>query len=466
MVNLSLKEKNLQLFNAPKITTITLSNFRKKVNPDLLGTLKDAFEETNSLNKMMSVNIPEAYAGLQLHADSIKLLAGQDFTSYIFAVKSKYKYSTSFQNLTIVEKNGKYSSFITTYTPTKKWIRANKTKSTGKFEGKITFTPINLDGTTPLPNNHTQNSIRGSYLSSTAPLSDKIASMPVDCSLYPIYYDVPYKCSSGMHWPWEDGCALFGSDAAGYGTAFTYVTVCDGSPGGGPTSPTNPPDYEPCPSEPDPINFNGVFGERFASIPAPNPCDLENDEFDEWDIRNKVEDPCLKGMVNDILLGSVENDISLLVKSVYGQNGNVNLEIFDSANLSNMDDATTSITLPPSLDAKITLNKTVLSNASKEYIAATILHEALHAYTRSYDFGSSHQNHELLASKYVSTMTDILVATFGIDRNTALSLSWVGLASTSTFSNPPASIQVPANHATIAFNHRNNALTNVGTGCN
>lgn len=60
-------------------------------------------------------------------------------------------------------------------------------------------------------------------------------------------------------------------------------------------------------------------------------------------------------------------------------------------------------------------------------------------------------------------MTDILVATFGIDRNTALSLSWVGLASTSTFSNPLASIQVPANHATIASNHRNNLQ---GTGCN
>lgn len=60
VVNSSLKEKNIELYNTPKITKISLNNFRKKVNPDLLGTLKDAFIETKSMEKLMSVNINEA----------------------------------------------------------------------------------------------------------------------------------------------------------------------------------------------------------------------------------------------------------------------------------------------------------------------------------------------------------------------------------------------------------------------
>lgn len=467
VVNSSLKEKNIELYNTPKITKISLNNFRKKVNPDLLGTLKDAFIETKSMEKLMSVNINEAYTGLELHTDSIKVLTGQDFTSYIFAVKSKYKYSTTFQNLTIVEKDGKLSSFITTYTPTKKWIRASKTKNTGKFEGKITFTPINLDGTTPLPNSYTQNSAIGKYLTSTSPLLDKVASMPVDCSVYPVYYDVPYKCSSGMHWPWEDGCTLFGPEAAGYGTAFSYVTVCDGSPGGGgPTSPTTPPDYEPCPSEPDPINFNGAFRERFASIPAP--CDLNDDDFDEWDIRNKVEDPCLKGMVNDILLGEIDNDISLMIKSVFGQDASVNLEIRDVENLNHSRDATITSNYENSTltNALIKLNKDVLPNSSKEYITSVILHEALHAYLHV-NIGDSTINHEIMAAKYVTTMANILTTMYtNLSLNDALSLSWGGLKDTSSFPYPPSSANVPSNHAILNTNHRYNSIYKVGQSCN
>ena len=57
------------------------------------------------------------------------------------------------------------------------------------------------------------------------------------------------------------------------------------------------------------------------------------------------------------------------------------------------------------LDLIITLNNAALSEASEEFITATVLHEALHAYFRT---SQSVLDHETMVSQYIPWFTDIL----------------------------------------------------------
>lgn len=170
-------------------------------------------------------------------------------------------------------------------------------------------------------------------------------------------------------------------------------------------------------------------------------------------------------MVNDILLGEIENKVSILIDSIYGNNASVNLKFYDVTDLANTRDAETineySVTDDTHLGATINLNKNILPNASKEFIAATILHEALHAYIGVNYYAI---DHEEMAKSYVNTMADILQGMFSsLSRVHALSLSWGGLEGTSYFTNPPTGLTIPTNQATINGNYRNKTL---GHGCN
>ncbi|MDR6943005.1 hypothetical protein [Mucilaginibacter pocheonensis] len=78
------------------------------------------------------------------------------------------------------------------------------------------------------------------------------------------------------------------------------------------------------------------------------------------------------------------------------------------------------------MDLSITLNKTGLSNASQEYITATIIHEALHAYLRtSQTIVNQHMD---MARNYITVMADQLVKLYpNLTANDAQNLAWGGL---------------------------------------
>ena len=78
------------------------------------------------------------------------------------------------------------------------------------------------------------------------------------------------------------------------------------------------------------------------------------------------------------------------------------------------------------IDVVVTLSKTELANASREYVAATLLHEVMHAYFRRIN-GSVGQDHEKMAKDYITLMAKALVSGFGITPEDATALAWGGL---------------------------------------
>ncbi|WP_162429145.1 hypothetical protein [Mucilaginibacter sp. 14171R-50] len=249
----------------------------------------------------------------------------------------------------------------------------------------------------------------------------------------------------------------------------TYLyTTCEGgyeepnNPGTS-GSPAPPPPPDPCapppppvtppPSVPDPptvppaplampghIAINNVPGGGF-----PPPTD-EDDPCppNDYDIINKVKDPCLKAMVDATIQKDINFYINESMKSIFNQNTDFNIDFADAGPsnfISPTDDGKTdvthagfgNVTLPDgskklvlnTMDLTITLNSN-LGNSSKEYITASIMHEAFHAYlTYSQTIVNQHLD---MARNYINSMATQLQAMYpNLSPVDAKALAWGGL---------------------------------------
>ena len=158
-------------------------------------------------------------------------------------------------------------------------------------------------------------------------------------------------------------------------------------------------------------------------------------------IINIVKDPCLRKMVDASINNDVQYRINESMNSIFDQNTNFNITFKDdvSSSFPEPDDSgitnvtnSTTTTLPngrlytSTMDIEITLNSTELANASKEYITATIMHEALHAYlTYSHTLLNQHLD---MATNYLSSMQSQLLSMYpNLSEANAHLLVWGGL---------------------------------------
>lgn len=165
---------------------------------------------------------------------------------------------------------------------------------------------------------------------------------------------------------------------------------------------------------------------------------------DPNDITNNVKDPCLKLMVQLAIDRGINFSAEETLKSIFGENSNINL-FFGEKNYANSGtDGGTLINRVlknangtiARLDITISLNTPILQNASQEYITATILHEALHAY---FDFknGQSDETgqHVTMSSQpYITQFSAKMQQIYpNMSNEDALALAWGGLEGTPAY---------------------------------
>lgn len=130
---------------------------------------------------------------------------------------------------------------------------------------------------------------------------------------------------------------------------------------------------------------------------------------------------------------------------------------------------TPSISDPHGLKVNTSFNTTQLGDASKEYIAATILHEAVHGwidFTFPLFTTSNTQHHELMASaNRFNMMKDALKEMFpNLSEQEATDLTWGGLYNTILFNNLPTIEKARIVQENENFKHRS-GLNGKGTPC-
>lgn len=159
------------------------------------------------------------------------------------------------------------------------------------------------------------------------------------------------------------------------------------------------------------------------------------------DIKNLITNACLKKMVNDILSKNLEFEAGVTLQSVFGINTKFNLFFTESTSLPN---STGGVAIGQrvsingnveKLDVEIQLNVSTLQNASQEYIAMVIIHEAVHAHLYKkgiigdpWPFGDhANAHHEIMWVNYVNFISNYLVENFGRSLKDANSLAMEGL---------------------------------------
>lgn len=192
----------------------------------------------------------------------------------------------------------------------------------------------------------------------------------------------------------------------------------------------------------------------------------EGPEFDEnsggdneTEVKNKVKNVCLYNMVQNVLNSkNIENKIALMIDSVFGGSTAPSLIIEDKILPDTIDGAAFSTPAGSLIQLNVDLK-----DSSQEYIAATIMHEALHVYMGHCGIILD-VAHEAMAKDYVDVMANILKQIYShIDISDAKKLAWGGLQGTSIYKNPPPTLVIPPDVNTVNLNYRNNS---VGMGCN
>lgn len=204
------------------------------------------------------------------------------------------------------------------------------------FDGKIVNTIIDKDLGIVTSSSRKPISIKDTYLSSLLP-GKTVSNTQEQCFTTTFYYEVPYKCGSGNHWPGDPNCTLSGGGAAGVTTITSEATFCypmGGGGGGSETTPSLPGDYDPCDEPSGDPSAPGVPQTTFCDeLPKPTEDEvLEAIEENPFALISNVPCDLLKNwlstakfipdqsILNELTtLANAAGNQSLLLKKVYIQ---------------------------------------------------------------------------------------------------------------------------------------------------
>lgn len=157
------------------------------------------------------------------------------------------------------------------------------------------------------------------------------------------------------------------------------------------------------------------------------------------EITTKITDPCISSVMDDILSNDKQSEMMTYIKRQFGLNEKYNLNITDVENLKNSKGTFVAGLARPNRDNGILtvyISINYGKNSSKEFYAATILHEMIHGYIESQNIAQNgKEKEEVIAnSKYVGWMSAALISLFpNLSLSDANALALGGLEETSYF---------------------------------
>jgi hypothetical protein len=215
------------------------------------------------------------------------------------------------------------------------------------------------------------------------------------------------------------------------------------------------------PDYPEDPEFPG--GPGSGGDPVEEPADI---------IYEDVEDPCIRQQIEKAINSNFKTKFSSILESIFEKEIQINLIITDKEPLSSDQDGTAVIEgiTQTKMDIKISLNKEILRNSTKEYIFGTINHELAHvilfeALRNSYP--QEEVEHQFIHLRYFNFLENSLLFNFPNLSTTdkeghAKALVWGGLQGTNAWKN--------LGNDTVSIKHINHLYRNsnngVGTTCN
>ncbi|MET3878086.1 hypothetical protein [Chitinophaga sp. OAE865] len=147
------------------------------------------------------------------------------------------------------------------------------------------------------------------------------------------------------------------------------------------------------------------------------------------DISNKLKTPCFSNVFSEVQSKTLQNTISKMLNRLFGSTEFLNLEIGEGVLKQGVEgDTGGSINSGGYKIVQVTLNTNELKNASKEYIAITILHEVVHGFFKAENKNPLIDDHNEMGSFYIQYMAEALKELYPtISHDDAIALSWGGI---------------------------------------
>jgi len=225
-------------------------------------------------------------------------------------------------------------------------------------------------------------------------------------------------------------------------------------------SDVNPCEYSGCGSSENPGDYIDP-----NSFVEPNNNDDNDGVAEIKDITDNVDDPCLKGTLDHVNSSSLGNGITDILYNTFSGTKDFNISFHDNALNNNMKDGKTHSVVWPSgrMDFDITLNTETLPEASKEFTAATIYHEIIHAYLTTNGIIGDLQ-HNTMANKYTLKLANSLLSAYpNLDTLDAKALAWAGLEGTPAYDS--IMTNHPSEYSDLQLRNSQHRVNSKGTPC-
>lgn len=294
-----------------KIESITYTQFLNLIDLKKTGTLKEALSIAPSKGiQQRTMSLEGGTPQFEIDMGNVKKLVVDGRTSYVISLKPRTRRAIQFQNITIQVGGDETTAFLTTYVPTKEWIKEwrNGAHIDTLFRGQIYANKISLTDLPKIDGVNSSLSQNGKTMSRNESVGSgtmlvnghRISLVEVKCTEYDVYEVVKMPCKFGHYsradcnfqkkygswepqegdWPPYDGYRYVGK-----AENCTITNLPDpsggggGGNGGGSTTPNPPGDYDPCNGGPVAVanSSGGDFKSlKIALVPPPSDCDDDN----------------------------------------------------------------------------------------------------------------------------------------------------------------------------------------------
>lgn len=409
------------------------------VSGDLLSKIRQSFEQKSKTDAFLkTANIDPAWNNAIVFGNSIELSYGENGIIHRPSLTDNNE-NPGRERLILTQKNGKLKSTIIRYLPSKKFkgkineINSRNLKSK-HFDGKVVTQTMG------------SKKVKFYYFADGKlykQYKGKIVRTSKNGRIAACHEEDYWDCSTKYdeHGEWYMDCT------------HTWIQVCDDEDDNDDEEDEDPcvtfPEYCDDPCLMDPGSCGGGDG---GGSSGSNRVD------------NLLTDPCF----SNTLQGLMNHNWRLTATDILA---NFNSSTSLNLTVSNTSFGNTSVDADHAhgnaTTYQITLNDDALVGASQEYIAATIMHESIHALLFSQGKRGELQNHIEMVNSYINPMADALRFSFLMSREDAVALAWGGLGDTSawqalTQAQQQNIININSSHKNLNGNHQNAP----GTHCN
>lgn len=199
-----------------------------------------------------------------------------------------------------------------------------------------------------------------------------------------------------------------------------------------------------------------------------NSSPLNFSDYNYAKITNNLTNPCFIQVLEELQAGNAYGKVGEILRKFGLENSGLNFTInekeipisYSKTKVNGLEYDIVNRNFGNTIDNTISLNPVTLNQASKEFIAATILHEMLHVYINI----DGLTEHNQIIENYTNGISEMLISIYHMSSSEAKNISFSGLRSTGFYTKNILPNSILHNSINLSISNYANYLINMNHG--